>query len=152
MPLEQFLDRLHSVLKTRRSLFVVARTDSTDDSEALRRARAFSAAGADAVLIEAVKDLDLIAELKKTVDCPIAFNQIAGGKSPNVSLSQLQKAGVSLVNYSTPCLFAAHTAIDEEMRSLRENDGLLPKSQSGRVGLKQCTSFLNENLERTRTR
>ena len=148
MPLDQYLHKLNKVLKTRRSLFVVARTDSTQSSEALTRARAFAAAGADAIMVEAVKDLDLILELRNTVDCPIVFNQIVGGKSPLASLSQLQQAGVSLVNYSTPCLFAAQTAVDEQMRLLRKTDGLLPDTQEGGTNLQRCTAFLNENLKR----
>ena len=70
MPLDQFLDKLNRVLETRRSLFVVARTDAAEESEALRRARAFAAAGADAIMVEAVKDLDLISEIRNVVDCP----------------------------------------------------------------------------------
>jgi 2-methylisocitrate lyase-like PEP mutase family enzyme len=46
------------------------------------------------------------------------FNQIAGGKSPPASLSELRAAGVSLVNYSTPCLFAAHDAIVDTLTRL----------------------------------
>jgi hypothetical protein len=39
------------------------------------------------------------------------FNQIAGGLSPRLSLTELQELGINVANYSTPCLFAAHTAM-----------------------------------------
>ena len=74
------------------------------------------------------------------------FNQIAGGKSPAYSLSELRKAGVSLVNYRTPCLFSAQATIGEAMKSLKEKDGLLPDMERGAVGVQECASLLNENL------
>lgn len=146
MELNAYLNKLERVLETRKTLFVIARTDAEDHNEAIERACAFSEAGADAVLVEAVKDFEFMRELRANISCPIVFNQIAGGKSPHFSLSQLKQAGVSLVNYSTPCLFAAHTAIDQSMSMLRENDGVLPDACDCVADLNQCTALLNENL------
>ena len=84
-----------------------------------------------------------IRTLKSEVDKPLVFNQIAGGKSPPCSLTELRDAGVSLVNYSTPCLFAAQSAIEEQMKWLREQDDFLLKE---RVGVTECTALLHENL------
>lgn len=143
MELDEFLEKLKRVLATRRELFVVARTDATDVDEIIKRAKAFSAAGADAILADGIKDIEIIKILKSQLDKPLVFNQIAGGKSPPCSLTELRDAGVSLVNYSTPCLFAAQAALEDEMKSLRENNGLLYKE---RVGVQECTALLNENL------
>ena len=84
MELPQFMEKLQKVLATRKDMFVVARTDADNEDEAFRRAQAFAAAGADAVLVEAVKDFKFLSELRKAINCPIVFNQIAGGKSPPV--------------------------------------------------------------------
>lgn len=146
MELPQYLDKLQQVLNTRKDLFVIARTDATNEEEAFKRALAFAEKGADAVLIEAVKDFQFISELKKAINCPIVFNQIAGGKSPPVSLTQLNEAGVSLVNYSTPCLFSAQDAIDKSLRSLRDNDGLLATPGKGETNVVKCTELLYENI------
>lgn len=143
MELDEFLEKLKSILATRRELFVVARTDATDIDEILHRAKAFSAAGADAILADGIKDIDVIKTLKSQLDKPLVFNQIAGGKSPPCSLTELRDAGVSLVNYSTPCLFAAQAALEDEMKCLREKDGFLQKE---RVGVQECTALLDENL------
>ena len=75
-------------------------------------------------------------------------NQIEGGKSPAWSLRELREADVSLVNYSTPCLFAAQAAIDEAMKALKEKDGLLQGIGNGRVDVQGCTAILSENLAR----
>ncbi|MBE9115229.1 isocitrate lyase/PEP mutase family protein [Lusitaniella coriacea LEGE 07157] len=143
MELDDFLEKLNKVLATRKELFVVARTDATELDEIVRRVKAFADAGADAVLADGIKDLSVLQTLKSAVDCPIVFNQIAGGKSPPCDLTELKEAGVSLVNYSTPCLFAAQTALEDEMQLLRERNGLLQKQ---RVGVKDCNAKLHENL------
>ncbi|HSU68060.1 MAG TPA: isocitrate lyase/PEP mutase family protein, partial [Tepidisphaeraceae bacterium] len=106
LELDEYLAKLHRVLEARRELVVVARTDATDDAERIRRACAFDDAGADAVLVDGIERLDLLRLIASRIDKPLMFNQIAGGKSPRCSLSELSELGVSLVNYSTPCLFA----------------------------------------------
>jgi 2-methylisocitrate lyase-like PEP mutase family enzyme len=148
MELEEFLEKLRRVLATRREMFVIARTDAADIDEIARRARAFAEAGADAILADAIKDLDLVRKLKGQLDKPLVFNQIAGGKSPLCSLSELRGVGVSLVIYSTPCLFAVQPAIESAMMSLKESGGLLRYTGKGRVDLRDCNALLNENLAR----
>ena len=143
MDLDEFLEKLNRVLATRRDLFVVARTDAGDIEQIVQRAKAFADAGADAILADGIKDIEVMRTLKNQVDKPLVFNQIAGGKSPPCNLTELRNAGVSLVNYSTPCLFAAQAALEDEMKYLREQDGFLQKE---RVGVQECTAFLNQNL------
>lgn len=147
MELDGFVDKLNRVLDARNDLFVVARTDATDPDEAMARAHRFAAAGADAVLVEGVQDLELLRSLRNEVDCPLVFNQIAGGKSPPATLEQLSSAGVSLVNYSTPCLFAAHDAVNAAMSALKQDGGQLPVTRPGNINVKSCTRLLNENCE-----
>ena len=143
LALEEYVAKLEKVLRARRGLFVVARTDAQEYDEVLRRALAFEEAGADAILVEAVRDLETLAALKSRVRRPLVFNQIAGGKSPSFSWTELRAAGVGLVHYSTPCLFAAQGAIERALRNLRVDDGRLPTEGTG---LADCTSLLFANL------
>lgn len=145
MELEPFLQKLEAVLQARQDLVLVARTDATDENEALRRAQAFAEVGADAVLVEAVKSLEVLSSLQRRIGVPLVFNQIAGGKSPSVGLPQLTEVGVRLVNYSTPCLFAAQSAVEGVMRHLANSDGRLPESG---VDLHACNALLTQNLAR----
>ncbi len=147
MELPQFMEKLQQVLATRKDMFVVARTDADNEDEAFKRAQAFAAAGSDAVLVEAVKDFKFLSELRKAISCPLVFNQIAGGKSPPATFTQLKDSGVSLVNYSTPCLFAAKNAIDAALISLRDNDGLLALPSKDEMNVAKCTELLNENMK-----
>lgn len=148
MEVDEYVEKLEKVLATRKDLFVVARTDASEPEDIFRRVKAFSAAGADAILVDGLKNVSVVAELKSYVHQPFLFNQIAGGKSPLYSLSELKEAGVSLVIYSTPCLFSAQAAIENTMLFLKDNDGLLEAQENKRVGVKDCTRLLDANLQR----
>ncbi len=145
MELDEYLAKLRQVLDTRRDLFVIARTDSADPADIKRRVLAFAEAGADAVLVDGLTSLDTVRELTSSVKKPFCFNQIAGGKSPACSLTDLQQAGVRIAIYSTPCLFPVQAAIDDALSNLRKQDGSLAGSP---VGVKDCTRVLSENLAR----
>jgi 2-methylisocitrate lyase-like PEP mutase family enzyme len=145
MELDKYLAKLKQVLATRRDLFVIARTDSSEPQEIERRVLAFVEAGADAVLVDGLSSLEKVADLSALAQRPFCFNQIAGGKSPPCDLTDLQKAGVKIAIYSTPCLFPVQAAIEEAMLDLRKLDGSLSDS---RIGVKDCTKILSENLVR----
>ena len=147
LELDQFLPKLERVLSVRDDLFVVARTDASDRGDILQRVRAFEAAGADAVLVDGLLDLELLREVGAAVHVPRMFNQIHGGKSPAVSLAQLQELGVSMVNYSTPALFAAQTAIEATFDRLLANDGDLGTLGLPHATVAECNAILSGNLE-----
>ena len=145
MELEEYLEKLRQVLATRRDLFVVARTDSSDPGDIERRVVAFAEAGADAVLVDGLTSLESLKHFSSLAGRPFCFNQIAGGKSPPCTLTQLRDAGVKIAIYSTPCLFPAQAAIENAMLDLKKVDGSLSGSA---VGVKDCTRILSENLAR----
>jgi 2-methylisocitrate lyase-like PEP mutase family enzyme len=147
LEIDAYVEKLERVLATRRDLVVIARTDATDEDEIATRLEAYAAAGADAILADGLRDLQMIARLRHRIDRPLAFNQIAGGKSPAVSLTDLRRLGASLVIYSTPCLFAAQTAIENAMTEIAANDGRLAVDDQ-HVGVNQCTDILLANMVR----
>lgn len=148
LPIDDYLEKLDRVLATRHDLVVVARTDASDLDEVTARVEAFADAGADAVLVDGLRDLDTVRGLASRIDRPFAFNQIAGGKSPPCSAKDLDAAGVQLIVYSTPCLFAAQAAIEEAMLGLAKRDGRLEDAGDHGVGVQECTDVLRENLAR----
>jgi 2-methylisocitrate lyase-like PEP mutase family enzyme len=145
MDLDDYLAKLRQVLATRRDLFVIARTDSSDPADIERRVLAFGEAGADAVLVDGLTSLDSVRRLSAKASRPFCFNQISGGKSPALTLTELRDAGVQVAIYSTPCLFAAQAAIEGAMTDLKNADGSL---EGSRVGVKDCTRILSDSLAR----
>jgi 2-methylisocitrate lyase-like PEP mutase family enzyme len=79
---------------------------------------------------------------------PLLFNQIAGGLSPRLSLTELEELGVDVAIYSTPCLFAAHTAMSNALVELRANDGRLAEFKSDDVGVATSIELLENNISR----
>ncbi|MEV8533741.1 isocitrate lyase/PEP mutase family protein [Streptomyces sp. NPDC051211] len=150
LPLAEYLEKLEMVLATRTDLVVVARTDATEEADILHRAEALAATDADVVLVDGVRSVEWIRRIRKVVgDKPLLFNQIAGGKSPRLSLGELTELGVDVAIYSTPCLFAAHRAMDTALTELRIADGRLPATDGAdEIGVGESTRLLTKNIAR----
>ncbi|MFF3504392.1 oxaloacetate decarboxylase [Streptomyces sp. NPDC003247] len=149
LPLEEYLEKLELVLATRKDLLVVARTDATEEDDILRRAQALAATDADVVLVDGVRSVEWIQRVREVVaGKPLLFNQIAGGKSPRLSLTELADLGVDVAIYSTPCLFAAHRAVDTALAELHLADGRLPAAEADAIGVKESTELLARNITR----
>jgi 2-methylisocitrate lyase-like PEP mutase family enzyme len=150
LPLDEYLAKLEMVLASRSDLVVVARTDATEESEILRRAAALAATDADVVLVDGVRSVEWVRRIRDVVGGkPLLFNQIAGGKSPRLSLTELTELGVDLAIYSTPCLFAAHSAIEGALADLKLADGRLPDTrETGAIGVSESTRLLERNVSR----
>ncbi|MFC8538162.1 oxaloacetate decarboxylase [Streptomyces sp. NPDC057249] len=150
LPLEEYLEKLELVLASRTDMVVVARTDATEEADILRRAEALAETDADVVLVDGVRSVDWIKRIRRVIgDKPLLFNQIAGGKSPRLSLSELTELGVDVAIYSTPCLFAAHRAVDTALAELQFADGRLPAADdTGEIGVRESTQLLERNISR----
>lgn len=150
LPLTEYLEKLDLVLATRKDLVVVARTDATEEDDILHRAEALAATDADVVLVDGVRSVEWIRRIREVVGGkPLLFNQIAGGKSPRLSLTELTELGIDVAIYSTPCLFAAHRAMDVALTELRLADGRLPATgESGEIGVGESTRLLTKNIAR----
>jgi len=147
LPLEDYLDKLDLVLRTRDDLAVVARTGATDEPEALRRAQAMARTDADAVLVDGVHDAHGIRRVRDVIgDKPLLFNQIVDGRSPRYSLPELHDMGVDAAVYGTHCLFAAQGAIDQALTRLRHEEGVLPEVTADGVGVAATMALLEGNL------
>lgn len=140
LPLEEYLTKLSKVVETRQSIFVIARTDATDPGEGIERTVRYAEAGADGVMVEAIRDLETISKLRYRVSVPIMVNQLHGGKSPNWRFDELEDAGASIVIYSTPCLFAAQYGIKRYLDMLLEQKRL-PSENTATMD--ECAHILN---------
>ena len=145
LDLDEYLIRLNAVLRARHKLFVIGRTDTAIFDDALNRIKEFKKSGVDGVLVEGIDDLSKIPEIRKTVgnDIAITINLIEGGKTEPVSWTELTELGVNLVNYSTPCLFSAHGAINAKLQKLKDDDGTLSFIEKD-VLLKENNQFLKK--------
>jgi 2-methylisocitrate lyase-like PEP mutase family enzyme len=140
LPAAEYLTKLTRVLETRSSIFIIARTDASNPSEGIERAVMYAEAGADGVMVEAIRDLNTISKLKSLVSVPIMVNQLHGGKSPNWRFDELEAAGAAIVIYSTPCLFAAQYGIERYLDMMLETN-CLPSQNT--ATMTDCMRVLN---------
>ncbi|MCF7874376.1 MAG: isocitrate lyase/PEP mutase family protein [Candidatus Omnitrophica bacterium] len=138
---EAQVSKLKAVIKERRNMFIIARTDAADPDEAHRRVVEYSKCGVDAIMMEGMKELSLIRKLRKRVNCHLVVNKIYGGKTPNWSEDELYKNGVSIVIYSTVCLFAAQYAIQRYLNKLKGTK-LIPSRET--VSLVECNRLFED--------
>jgi 2-methylisocitrate lyase-like PEP mutase family enzyme len=148
LPLLAYLEKLNSVLAHRENICVLARTDASGE-DIFHRVEAISKTDADVLLVDGINSVDTLMRVLDCTDKPLLFNQIAGGKSPRLSLQQLRGMGVRLVQYSTPLLFAAQKAMGEALETLFENDGQLSYDAGrGDIGVRECTALLQSDLRK----
>jgi 2-methylisocitrate lyase-like PEP mutase family enzyme len=140
LPVKEYLIKLSRVIAARKGIFVIARTDATDAAEALDRAAMYAEAGADGVMVEAIRDLETLAKLRSWVSVPIMVNQLHGGKSPNWRFDELEDAGASILICSTPCLFAAQYGMERYLDKMLEENRLPSQNTST---MAECARILD---------
>ena len=102
---------------------LIARTDARAGlgfDEAIDRARAYVAAGADAIFFEAPQSLDELKTIARSVSAPLLVNMDEGTKTPLLPIRELEAMGYKIVIFprSAPC--AAAKAVQELMQILKE--------------------------------
>ena len=105
-----------------RDFLIVARTDARAVEgldAAVRRARAYVAAGADVVFCEALASLEEYRAFRSAVDVPLLANMTEFGKTPLFDLADLEAVGgVGIVIYPVTTLRIAMGAVERGLRRL----------------------------------
>ena len=124
-------------------LLLMARTDAlaVEGLEgAVERARAYAAAGADAIFFEAARELREYARVAAAVGVPVLANMTEFGVSPLFTLAQLRDHGVAMVLYPLTAFRAMSQAAQRVYRALRADgaqhsvlDELQPRREMYRV-------------------
>ena len=105
-------------------MLIIARTDAYAThglDETLRRLEAYRDAGADIIYADG---LPTVEAMKAVCAIPGVYkfgNQVEGGKSPTLSFEELQEIGYDIVIYPVGTAFAAERAIENYLKSLKEN-------------------------------
>ena len=103
-------------------LLLMARTDALaveGPDAAVERARAYAAAGADAIFFEAARKLREYARVAAAVAVPVLANMTEFGVTPLFTLAQLRDHGVAMVLYPLTAFRAMSRAAQRVYRTLR---------------------------------
>ncbi len=101
VPREDWLAKIRAAAASRHSpdFLVIARTDSravAGFDEAIARANAAIAAGADMAFVEAPQTLEEVAAVPRLVRGPCLLNVVRGGKTPDLDLGEAERMGYKL--------------------------------------------------------
>jgi methylisocitrate lyase len=128
VPLEEYLPKLRAALEARgtTAFHVTARTDARAVhglDEAIRRAQAAAAAGADAVFVEAPESTDEMARVRSALPTavPLVANMVEGGRTPVRSATDLAAAGYAIVVAPLTGLLAATRALGRAYATLQRD-------------------------------
>ncbi len=128
VPLDDYLPKLRAALAAAHGsgFHVTARTDARAPlglDEAIRRARAFADAGADAVFVEAPESVEEMDRIRRELPAHVALvaNMVERGRTPVRTLRALGDAGYALVAFPLTGLFTATRALRDAYATLRRD-------------------------------
>lgn len=122
--------------RTDPDFMIIARTDArgvTSFDDAVDRANRYLDAGADAVFPEAMQSSDELAAFAQKVKAPLLANMTEFGKTPLLSLKELERMGYRMVIYPQTALrvaFSAITAMLADLKAKGDQIAWVPRMQT----------------------
>jgi methylisocitrate lyase len=155
VPVEEYLPKLRAALRARgdKPFHVTARTDALavlGIDEAIRRAKLYRDAGADAVFVEAPRSLAELARIREEVtEVALVANMVEQGKTPIVPVAELYKLGYALIAVPVAGLLSMTHALSRLFRNLHEQGSTLA-TQKDMLTFQELNGILglNEKYER----
>ena len=125
---DEMVAKIHAAVAARRDpdFVIIARTDARAViglDEAIERATAYVAAGADAIFPEALETAEEFAEFAvfaRTIDVPLIANMTEFGKSPLLSVSELDGMGYAAVLFPLTIFRVAMKAVENALSQLAD--------------------------------
>lgn len=114
---------LEQEVRQNSDFFLIARTDALSGcgyEEAVRRGQLYAEAGADAVFIEAPRELEQVREIPQRVPAPCVAIVVEGGKSPLLDAAELAEMGYRIIFFPATAIVSATTAMLSALKELRE--------------------------------
>lgn len=122
---EAMVAKLRAAVAARRDrdFVIVARTDArgvTGFGDAVRRAKLYLDAGADAIFPEALENEAEFREFAQAVQAPLLANMTEFGKGPLFDVATLQAMGYRMVLYPVTAFRTALRAAEETLKEIRD--------------------------------
>lgn len=130
-PTETMVERVVAAVEARRSedLLIIARTDARQVeglASAIARSRAYLAAGADAIFVEAPQTMDELRAIPGEIDAPLVVNMVEGGVTPIVPADELAAMGYRIVLFANALSRLASAAVIRGLETLEEHGTTTP--------------------------
>ena len=122
---EEMITKIEAAVETRRDpdLVIIARTDAKAVfglDEAISRARDYVKAGADMIFVEAPRSRDELRKIASSIEAPQMVNLVEGGKTPLVTIKELEEMGFKIASFSGSSQKIAIRAIQKFLLDFHE--------------------------------
>lgn len=104
---------------------IIARTDARGVSgfdDAVRRAKIYLAAGADAIFPEALETIEEFRAFAQTIPAPLVANNTEFGKSPNLDVATFASLGYRMVLFPLTAFRTALKSAQETLQDIQQLD------------------------------
>lgn len=127
VPMEEMVAKIKAAVHARKDpdFVIIARTDARavrGFDEALRRAKAYEAAGADVIFFEAPQSIEEMVQVSKEIKAPLLANMVEKGKTPLIKASELNDMGYNIIIYPVSPLYTATKALQGMLSQLKEDE------------------------------
>jgi methylisocitrate lyase len=144
---DEMTGRIKAAVSARRDqdFMIIARTDARaveDFDRAVKRARDYLKAGADAIFPEALQNADEFKTFAREVKAPLLANMTEFGRSPLLSFDELAGFGYKMVIFPQSAFRVSMKATEEFLRDLKKAG-----TQSGWIKKMQTRQQLYELLD-----
>ena len=142
VPAQEMVRKIHAATQARTDddFTLIVRTDAlavTGWDDTMRRCEAYIKAGADVLFVEALRSAEEAERITRTFDLPFLYNFVEMGKSPLISVSELERLGFKLVIFPVSALLTVSKTVGNLMRQLRE-EGTTAQQIGEMVSLMEC--------------
>ena len=150
--IQEMLKRIGVATESRNSenFLIIARTDSRLElglEEAIKRAEAYSEAGADLIFVESPQTVDEMKILNQSIKTPLVFKMVPDGNLSDLNSKVLADLGFSILIYPTLGFLSAANAIQQAFNEFKRT-GLVKKQSmqrfdefSNMIGFEEIYSF-----------
>ena len=159
---EEMITKIEAAVETRRDpdLVIIARTDAKAVfglDEAISRARDYVKAGADMIFVEAPQSRDELRKIAFSIEAPQMVNLVEGGKTPLVTVRELDEMGFKIASFSGSSQKIAIKAIQKFLSGFHEtgdirlylDDMVSLEERSRLLGLDDFYEFESKFLNNT---
>src|ERR1051326_4687101 len=125
IPAKEFAEKIRAASENRidPDFIIIARTEARAVNgldDAIERAKLYREAGADVIFIEAPTSREEIERIASEVKAPLLSNQVPGGRTPALTVSELEKLGYKIVIFPVVGFMAATLAIEKALEDLKK--------------------------------
>lgn len=122
--IDEMVQKIHAAVDARTDddFTIIVRTDAlavTGWADTLRRCDAFTAAGADALFVEALGSAEEAAEMVARTSVPLLYNFVETGKSPLLNVAELERLGFKMVIFPGSAFMSVAYRVGQVMAELK---------------------------------